>query len=125
MRRAIALASLVLTASCSHTLHGPAGSRSTSNLLTAREIAATPAVDAYDAIQRLRPAFLRSRSTASRSNAYAVVYVDGIRKGSLEALRLIRADEVAEIRYLNAMDATTRYGMNVEAGVIQVTLVSR
>lgn len=125
MRKAIAALALVIAASCSQTSQTPAGARSSSNLLTGREIATTPAVDAYDAVQRLRPNFLRSRSTASTSNAYPVVYVDGLRKGGLEYLRVIRAAEVAEIRYLSAIDATTRYGMNVEAGVLDVKLITR
>jgi hypothetical protein len=125
MRKALAALALVIAASCSQTSQTPAGARSSSNLLTAREIASTPAVDAYDAVQRLRPNFLRSRSTASTSNAYPVVYVDGLRKGGVEYLRVIRAAEVAEIRYLSAIDATTRYGMNVEAGVLDVKLITR
>jgi hypothetical protein len=54
-----------------------------------------------------------------------VVYVDGIRKGSPEYLRSIPTNEVSEIRYLSVQDATTRYGMNVEAGVLDVKLIGR
>jgi hypothetical protein len=125
MRPTTILLALALAAGCSPATQSGAGSRSSSNVLTQAEIAKTPAVDAYDAVQRLRPHFLRARSTATVSNAYAVVYVDGLRKGTPEVLRMIRAPEVVEIRYLSAVEATTRYGMNVEAGVLDVKLISR
>lgn len=116
---------LVVAAACTKSSQTPIGSRSSSNVLTRQEIAAAPVQTAYEAVQQLRPNFMRARSTASRTSAYPVVYIDGMRKGSLETLRLIRAAEVAEIRYLSALDATTRYGLNVEAGIIEVTSITR
>lgn len=79
----------------------------------------------YEAVQRLRPAFLRARTTSAGPGFLPVVYVDGMRKGSPEILRTIPTSEVAEIRYLTVQDATTRYGMNVEAGVLDVKLIGR
>lgn len=84
-----------------------------------------PEGNLYDAVQRLRPGFLRARSTATTSNAYPVVYVDGQRRGTLEYLRSINNRQVAEVRYMSALDATQRYGMNVEAGVLDVKLITR
>ena len=108
--------------------------RSSPNLITRDEIAATRLDNAYEAVQRLRPAFLRARTIAgSTQNAggstvvqdYPVVYLDGLRKGGPDYLRTIPTREVAEIRYLSSTDATTRYGMNVPAGVIDVKLIGR
>jgi hypothetical protein len=126
MRRVFAglALALVFTASCSKASQAP-GPRSSSNLITQDEIVRAPEGNLYDTVQRLRPGFLRARSTASSSNAYPVVYVNGQRRGSLEYLRAISNREVIEIRYLSALDATTRYGMNVEAGVLDVKLISR
>ena len=82
--------------------------------------------NAYDAVQRLRPNMLRARTTsAPGANQTPVVFVDGIRKGSIEYIRSIPRGEVQEIRYLNVQDATTRYGMNVPAGVLEVKLIGR
>jgi hypothetical protein len=126
MRRALAALFALLAVSCTKPSETPSGSRGNSNLLTRQEIAAaSTATDAFDAIQRLRPAFLRARSTASTSNTYPVLFVDGMRRESLEALKLIPAAQVLEVRYISAVDATTRYGLNVSAGVVQVTLAGR
>jgi hypothetical protein len=84
-----------------------------------------PVDNLFDALQRLRPGFLRARSTGSNTNAYPVVYVDGMRRGGIDFLRSISSNSVQEVRYLSAIDATTRYGLNIEAGVIQVTMVGR
>jgi hypothetical protein len=40
-------------------------------------------------------------------------------------LKTIPASQVQEIRYLSARDATTRYGLDVPAGVLEVTLIGR
>ena len=53
------------------------------------------------------------------------VFVDGLRKGSPEYLRSIPKAEVQEIRYLPVQDATTRYGLNVPAGVLDVKIIGR
>lgn len=128
MRRTFVLAfALAVSAGCSPRTEGStaAGPRSASNVLTKQEIATISVETLYEAVQRLRPAFLRARSTSAGPGFLPVVYVDGIRKGSPELLRGIRASEVVEIRYLSVQDATTRYGMNVSAGVLDVKLETR
>jgi hypothetical protein len=110
---------------CSPATQGTgAGPRSASNVLTRQEIEASAysRTTLYDAVEKLRPTFLRARTTSGQRQAYPVVYVDGVRRESLEYLRAIPASEVVEIRYLNVQDATTRYGMNVPAGVLDVKL---
>lgn len=94
------------------------------NVLTAAELQGVPVETVYDAIQRLRPEFLRSRGQVSLENPSAslpVVYLDDIRLGGPDALRTIRVSDVHEIRYLSASDATTRYGTGHAGGVIAVT----
>ena len=128
-RRTLLLAfALAVSAGCSPQTEGStaAGPRSASNVLTKQEIATISVETLYEAVQRLRPAFLRARTTSSPGpGALPVVFIDGIRKGSPELLRGIRASEVVEIRYLSVQDATTRYGMNVPAGVLDVKLITR
>jgi hypothetical protein len=94
-------------------------------VLTRQEISTITVQNLYEAIQRLRPAFLRARTTSAGPGFLPVVFVDGIRKGSPEYLRGIPTAEVSEVRYLTVQDATTRYGMNVEAGVLDVKLMGR
>src|SRR5690606_18046936 len=93
------------------------------NVLTAAELERVPVETAYDAIQRLRPEFLRARGQVSLENRAAslpVVYLDDMWLGGPDALRTIRIGEVHEIRYYNAADATTRYGTGHASGVIAV-----
>lgn len=77
----------------------------------------------YDAIARLRPTFLRSRgqSTLSGSGGDTRVYLDGQSYGEIGILKSMSLELVTQIRLLNAADATTRYGLNHTAGVIEVT----
>ena len=54
-----------------------------------------------------------------------VVYVDGTRRGGPEELRVLRADQIAEMRFMSALDATTRYGLNHDGGAILVSTLGR
>jgi hypothetical protein len=98
-----------------------------SNLLAADEIVAAHAdiTTAYDALARLRPAWLRARgviSTDPRTNEFATVFVDGEQYGSLDSLNNIPALQVAYIRYYNVTEAGARFGFRGgTGGVIEVT----
>lgn len=104
---------------------GGAGSsvpRSSSESLGLEELQADAAVDLFTLIQRRRPQWLQNRapSTAQGRQQISVV-LDGVRQqGSVEILRSIRAGDVEEARFLNARDATTRYGTDMTAGAIEV-----
>jgi hypothetical protein len=106
------------------------------DLITAEEIAKNPAADAYQLVQSLRPAWFRTRGAASASvsadamgNATVpggiVVYVDGIKVGGVEELKNVSSDRVLELRFVNASDATTKYGTGHTAGAIEVTTRKR
>ena len=50
------------------------------------------------------------------------MHIDGNpQAGGVEALRNLPASEVEEMVYMNAADATTRFGTNYMSGVILVT----
>ena len=55
------------------------------------------------------------------ANSGIKVYLDGFRYGSVESLATIPAMNVVEVRWLSAMDATTRFGTGNTAGAIAVT----
>lgn len=107
------------------------------DLITREEIRdrAPDVLTAYDVIQRLRPHFLRERATGSittpfdkngdRNPAAAKtpiqVYINGTRSGiAAVSLREVLADAVIDIVYLNASDATTRFGTGHDNGAIMV-----
>jgi hypothetical protein len=134
MRRNLVFAvALAVAAACSSATQGTgAGPRPSSNLLTRQEIEASPYMrtNLYEAVEKLRPGMLRPRATSMRnpsggSTYLPTLYVDGQRRESLEYLKLMPSAEVAEIRYLSVQDATTKYGLNVPAGVLDVKTVTR
>ncbi|MBS1241450.1 MAG: hypothetical protein H6R40_877 [Gemmatimonadetes bacterium] len=88
------------------------------------EIQSLPAArNALEVIQSLRPHFLIARPSGSLRNPTPVpikVYVDGVPRGTTAILVQIPATLLTEISYLRGSDATTRFGINHESGVILV-----
>jgi outer membrane receptor for ferrienterochelin and colicin len=105
--------------------HGQASERQHgSSVITAEEMQALSVSSVTEAVQRLRPNWLAARGALSIQNPAAgrpIVFVDGIRFGTAESLQRVRVIEVEFVRYLNARDATTRYGTGHAGGVIAVT----
>ena len=94
-----------------------------SNLITQDEIAASMESNAYDAVSRLRPLFLRTRGRTSINNQgdeHATVFVDGQRYGDLNSLKNIVANQVRAIRYYSGPEAVTKFGMDYGSGAIEV-----
>jgi len=93
------------------------------NFIDRTEIATTRASTAWDAVQQLRPDFLRGRAVASNnrvSTETPIVFLDDTRLGELDQLRTIPASIVLSIQLISASDATTRWGTGYPAGVIEV-----
>ena len=107
------------------------------DLITQAEIQdrAPDATNAYEVVTRLRPHFLRERSSGTTPNSMTtggnrtvqaerqpvVVYVNGAKSNvPTVSLREIHSTSVIEILYLNASDATTRYGTGHNNGAILV-----
>jgi len=97
---------------------GTGGSpRGTSTKIVQEELTNLNQLSALAAIQRLRPNWLRTRTGAPPQ-----VHVDGnFQMGGIETLRTIPIAEIQEMEYLNAADATTRFGTNYVSGAILVT----
>jgi len=115
------LASLVLL-SCSVPSGAPRPRDRT--LLTGEQILATHASTLFDAIQQLRPEFLRSRgasSIESRGADIPRVFVDNIEMGDVQFLKLVNPQEVAEVQRISAEEATTRWGTGYVGGALVVT----
>jgi len=96
------------------------------NLITQEDLSGQPAGTAYDAVQRLRPTWLRSRGTLSMgttgTGSLPRVFVADRDFGALRSLRDIQLDSVSEIEFMSARDATTRYGTGYAGGIIHVRL---
>lgn len=92
--------------------------------ITEEEIASSSAVNAYEAVQRLRGNFLSNRGKTTilgKSSPMPIVYLDGVRYGEVQSLRNISATQVQAIRLYRAYDAQQKYGNDVMGGVIEVT----
>ncbi len=86
--------------------------------------AAIPDWSVYDAIAKLRPHFLKSRSAQSLRDpqpVFAVVYLDNIYYGDLESMKDLKLEKIESIRYLNPYDAGTRFGMYMGGGAIMIS----
>jgi hypothetical protein len=103
----------------------PVRQRKDPNVITEAELSSRSTLTARQAIEQLRPQFLRIRGTTTLGNAQTGdviwVYVDGTRMGQLDVLHNIGVHEVREIRYLNPSEATNRYGTGHVQGAILVT----
>jgi hypothetical protein len=93
------------------------------NLLTGDQLRETNVGNVYDALRRLRPQWLRSRGSASivsPESTEAVVYVSGIRRGEPRTLQNVSLDQVQRVEFIDARDATTRFGTGHAGGAILV-----
>lgn len=109
----------------------PTGALTTreSNVITYGEMTqAQGLITAWDAVQRLRPRFLRNAGTTSMRGSgdnRAIVRVDEVDSGPPEFLRTIDIQYVKEIRYYSAVDATNRFGGIHGRGIIHVITKTR
>ncbi|MCH1571666.1 MAG: hypothetical protein L7S64_10000 [Longimicrobiales bacterium] len=92
----------------------PAGSSSTR--IVRAELATLPDMDAFLAIERLRPRWLQSRA-----GDVVQLYIDGSRRSNVRDLQSMRISEVEQMEYMSASDATTRYGTGHAGGAVLVT----
>lgn len=93
------------------------------NLITAEEMRAAGYTDAFRAVQSLRPQWLRTRGPTSFSGPEVIikVYLDGSLMGGPEQLRQITISSISSIRFLDANEATQRWGLDHVNGAILVS----
>ncbi len=78
---------------------------------------------AFMVVQMLRPRWLAVRTQATPRNptpAYAQVFVDQLYFGRLGSLEQISSTEIDRIEYLDARNATIRYGTGYLGDIIRV-----
>lgn len=135
-----ALAFAMVLAGCAPAATG-GEARTNRDRITAEEIQASQESNLYEVVESLRPRWLRARGTDAMrpggtmqtpegnvdviTPAAVVVYVDGVRRGDIRALRSIPTSGVTALQYLDAREATTRFGSGHTAGAILVTTGGR
>ncbi|MDQ6690929.1 MAG: hypothetical protein M3Z18_10505 [Gemmatimonadota bacterium] len=93
------------------------------NVITKDEILVSHVFNAYEAVNMLRPNFLRSHGPTSISggdSGYPKVYLNHILYGNVESLRGLDVSSIREIRYYNGAEASSRFGLNNVSGAIEV-----
>ena len=120
-RLASVLLLAIVAGACSTAGSGSGEPRRNRNHLTAEELVAVDGFTAWEAVQRLRPMWMRPRGTGH----YPSLFVDESPYGDMEGLHRFRVSDIEEMRYIDGTDATTRYGGQYQGGVILVTMKSR
>ena len=88
-------------------------------VLTSADIAASRFNNVYEMVEALRPQWLRPRGRTTFNQRESVkVYLDGSLLGEPEQLRGINTRTIAEIRWLDANEATLRWGLDHGHGAI-------
>ncbi len=97
--------------------------KSRSTLITAEEIERTGLGNAFDAVQRLRPRWLRAREVLSLDSssprmAQIRVYIDDRDQGDLEYLKTIPAERILTLEFVSMNEAGARYGPSEGPGIV-------
>ena len=130
LRAAVSVVAVVALAACASggTSAGAGKTRYSQNVITADELATVDVTDAYQAIQRLRPQFLSNSrgptqmgTRSGTTDAGIQVYMNDQRLGDVSSLSQIPKNDIKEIRFLSASEASSRFGTGNTAGAIVVT----
>jgi hypothetical protein len=105
-----------------------APSSSNRSVIGGEELSNTHETNLYNAVQRLRPDWLRTRGSTSIStgmqgnqSADAVnVYQDLQKLGTIEVLRSMSLTQATSLRFYTAAEAQLRFGTGNPNGVIQI-----
>lgn len=110
------------SAQMSDSAGAPAAARRSANLITEDEIMKSSARDGHQAVQVLRPDWLRVRGASSLSGAQSdiVIYLNGQRFGGSASLAQFQATSIRDMRFLSPSEATNRFGTGHNAGAILV-----
>jgi hypothetical protein len=93
------------------------------DIITAEEIEASKAANAYDAIKKLRGNFLSYRGRTSMNGTSSpdpFVFVDDQAFGPISSLRTIPAIQIETIRLYRAWEAQTKFGTGLMGGAIAI-----
>jgi hypothetical protein len=129
-RSLLFVAAAGLTTACASSTGGsvPKAEESSRDRITSVEIASTPGTSAYDLVFKLRPHWLRAGATGSigggtMTNQVTLVYLDGSRLGTLDALRSITATGIKSMEWIQASRAAivlSDVGNDPIAGAISI-----
>ena len=119
------LLAVLAFAGCASSGGGGSSGRSSSDIDRAELLEVSNSTqNLYEAIRRLRPFWLRPRTTGISGERYfPIIYVSGARYGPVGTLREMRPGNVERVRFMDPSQATNRYGTGHTGGAILVTLL--
>jgi len=121
MKRLLFIPILIAVSACSASTGSKGSSSVDRSTLTREDIQSSGAIDAFVAVQTLRPHWLMKRGTTTLNQSeFIKIYLDGNLMGGPEHLRQISTHSIASIRYMDALDATQRYGLDHGQGAVLV-----
>jgi hypothetical protein len=92
------------------------------SVLTEEQLRESGYANLYDAVDALRPRWLRPRGPDSFSSpTQVVVYSDGVRLGGVEELRGFGTLQILWVRYYDGLEASARWGLGHGQGVIHIS----
>ena len=92
------------------------------DLITQDQILSAGGSDLYELIRKIRPYWiLKGGDDTSENPGVIYVFFDGTRMGGLEALRSLPTSGINYIRWLDGIQAASRWGLDHERGVIYVS----
>ena len=126
MRLLITLASAVLlSAGCASSGASATSPTTARYVVTQADLTNVGDRSVFEALQQVRPTFLRSRDVQTSSHQEVTpvaVFVDGGRTEGLDVLRTIRASTVKELRFYEPAEANAKFGTGHNGGLIEVVM---
>jgi hypothetical protein len=115
----------LLSVACSSRTQGGGSRVSSQNELTIHQIRESGARDALEAVQRLRPLWLKTRNpTTINAPNTILVYENDTRLGGIDALRGYPIDAIAGLKYMTGAEATNVLLGTRAAGVEGAIVIS-
>ncbi len=115
---AVALSSACASSGANDASGSSRGSRTAA--ITQEMARESGAANVYEAVQSLRPTWLRIRGGGSNASQDIVVYLDNTRLGGSETLRQISISSIAAVEFVDPSAAQFRWGSGHINGVILV-----
>ena len=103
---------------------GAPGEGGDRDVLTRAQLEEVSHLNAYDAVRRLKPIWLRTErgqdSFLAQGRRGLRVYVDGIPYGDKESLRTLQVQTIEDMRYLDKREATRQFGTDHSEGALLI-----
>ena len=116
-RRFLAIVSVALVAACAS---APRPGVNHDRVITSTELRSSANDTMYEAIDRLRPAWLGGESVGRSGTTRPSVYMNRLYLGGPGELERVRVRDVVEVRLISPRLALDRYGADNPAGAIEV-----